>query len=314
MFICVSLNPAIDKRLLVERLSPGQVHRVRSVHAHAGGKSAHVAMSLRALGEKPHWVGPIGGATGNEVVAGLCSLGIQVCAFPVNKATRTNLEILEDHGRVTELLEPGDAYSADELNGFTKLCGEIFQSGAKGGVVIFSGSLPRGTNPVLYAQLISLARSFGHSKMLDTSGEPLKAALSAEPDLVKPNRSEAEALLGLNIASINEAKLAVQRILAMGARRVALSLGSEGMLYSAGRDQPILFAPALRLKIRSAVGCGDAALAGFARSLSAGADPEQTLKVAAACAAANCTADSPGAIRGEDVEKYLAEIRVEALR
>src|SRR5215467_7792463 len=107
MFICVSLNPAIDKRLVLDRLSPGQIHRVRSMYAHAGGKSAHVAMALRALGERPHWVGPSGGATGRDLVGGLEALGIQVHTFPVSKAIRTNLEILENDGRVTEILEPG---------------------------------------------------------------------------------------------------------------------------------------------------------------------------------------------------------------
>src|SRR5262250_585449 len=96
MFICVSLNPAIDKRLVVERLVPGKIHRVRSVEAHAGGKSAHVAMVLRALDETPHWIGPCGGATGTELASGLRSLGIETHPFPVRGTTRTNLEILDE--------------------------------------------------------------------------------------------------------------------------------------------------------------------------------------------------------------------------
>lgn len=313
MFICVSLNPAIDKRLVVDRLTPGQIHRVRSVQAHAGGKAAHVAMALRALGEKPHWIGPTGGATGREVVAGLRSIGIEVRDVAVAKTTRTNLEIVENDGRITEILEPGEACTAEEFAQLTRLCGEIFRRGGARGIVVFSGSLPKNANPDLYARLILLARCFGCTTMLDTSGEALRAGLTAEPDLVKPNRAEAEALLGLDVASLNEAKLAAQRILAAGARSVALSLGSGGLLYVPAKGALTFHAPALKLEARSTVGCGDAALAGFAHAYSAGAAPEETLRLAAGCASANCVADSPGAIRSDDVERFRSEVRLERL-
>jgi 1-phosphofructokinase family hexose kinase len=313
MFICVSLNPAIDKRLVVEWLAPGQIHRVRAVSAYAGGKAAHVALVLRALGERPHWVAPCGGAIGQEVSAGLRALGIEVHAFPVEKTTRTNLEILENDGRVTELLEPGEAYSAEELNGFEKLLAKLFEDAGKRGIAIFSGSLPSGVSTELYKRLISLARSFGCRTILDTSGEPLRVALSSMPDLVKPNREEAEKLLGEKIASVDDAAAAARRVVALGAGSVVLSLGQDGMLYCAGKDEPIQYAPALGLKTRSAVGCGDAALAGFSKSFSVGASGGESLRLAVACASANCVADTPGVVLAEDVEKYQREAAVRVL-
>ncbi len=313
MFICVSPNPAIDKRLVVERLIPGKINRVRRVQANAGGKSAHVAMVLRALGELTHWIGPSGGTTGTDLLSGLRALGIETHPISARGMTRTNLEILDDAGTVTEILEPGEQLSAAELTELENLCADMFKAGGENATVIFSGSLPSGASPDLYQRLVAQANSSGCRTLLDTSGEPLQGALAAEPFFIKPNRDEAEALLGKPIESLEAAADVLRQILTVGPRSVALSLGAEGMLYGSGKDAPIYFAPALSLATQSTVGCGDAALAGFARSFASDASPEEAIRLAAACGSANCVADSPGAVRASDVEKYLAEIQVERL-
>ena len=51
MIICVSANPAIDRRLRLGRLHAGAVNRATSVCAMTGGKAAHVAMAAAALGD-----------------------------------------------------------------------------------------------------------------------------------------------------------------------------------------------------------------------------------------------------------------------
>lgn len=311
MFICVSLNPAIDKRLVVDRLTPGKVHRVRSAQANPGGKSAHVAMVLRALGEEPHWMGPCGGNSGHELMEGLRSLGIHVHPFVTNKTTRTNLEILDDSGAATELLEPGEALSSGEVDGIANHCASVFETANRKGIVIFSGSLPPGVPPDFYQRLIQLAHSFGCRAMLDTSGDPLRHGLSARPFFVKPNREEAERLLGREIDSHDDMADALHRLLAMGAQSAALSLGLDGMLYCERQGGPVYYAPALSLKVRSAVGCGDAALAGFARSFASDSSGEEAVRLAVACAAANCIAKSAGAVRFSDVQRFQNEVQVQ---
>ena len=49
MFVCISVNPAMDKRIRLAKLLPGHVHRASDSEAAAGGKAVHVAMVLRAL-------------------------------------------------------------------------------------------------------------------------------------------------------------------------------------------------------------------------------------------------------------------------
>ncbi|HLK05885.1 MAG TPA: 1-phosphofructokinase family hexose kinase [Candidatus Acidoferrum sp.] len=314
MFLCVSANPAIDKRIVLPSLVPGEIHRARTVENFPGGKSTHVAMVLKALGEQPHWIGMCGGAAGEQVLSGLRSLGIEPHGVRVKSETRTNLEIIADSGAVTEIREPGGFVTPDEVGAFERECKNLFEQGAKSATIIFSGSLPPGAPTDLYARLIAVARSCGCRTMLDASGEALRVALHAQPDFVKPNREEAAGVLKRAIDCKDAAGRAVKDLISLGARSAAVSLGSEGMLYAPTANSSALFAPGVPLKPRSTVGCGDAALAGFAHSIAAGLSSEETLRMATACAAANCLADSPGAVRAEAIREFRAQICVETLR
>src|SRR6202007_575914 len=55
-YFCISLNPAIDTRLVLDELRPGQVNRAKEVQRASGGKAAHVAMALKGLGATPTWI------------------------------------------------------------------------------------------------------------------------------------------------------------------------------------------------------------------------------------------------------------------
>lgn len=313
MFICVSLNPAIDKRLTLESLSPGRVHRVRTVQHFPGGKAAHVAMVLRTLGAAPRWAGLCGGPTGEELIRGLTALGINVHPCHTRQPTRTNLEIIEDSGTVTEILEPGSAPSRSELSAFSKMCRGLFSSRPKQVSVIFSGSLPAGAPADLYARLTKLAQKSGARTFLDTSGDALRTGVSAHPDLVKVNRDEAAELLGITIDSLPAAVKAVGALLKLGARSAALTLGAQGLLFRHSDTSGVLFAEAPRLNPRSSVGSGDSALAGIAYALSCGTNAEDASRLAVACGAANCLAKSPGGARLPDIDRLKTDIRVRKL-
>jgi 1-phosphofructokinase family hexose kinase len=313
MFLCVSPNPAIDKRLIVPSLIRGQVNRVRAVQSSPGGKSVHVAMVLHTLGGKPRWIGPCGGVTGRELLVGLSSLGIQATPSPIHQPTRTNLEVVEDDGTVTEILEPGSAPSPSEWEEFESGCRNLFAEGCENASAIFSGSLPESVAPKLYPRLIARAREFGCKTFLDTSGEPLRLALDEKLSFVKPNREEVAQLLGKPVSSLSDAVSALRKLLSFGAESAALSLGSEGLLFCAGIDTPVLFAPVVPLQPRSTVGCGDSAMAGFVFGIASRCSPEDTIRLAAACGVANCLADSPGAARLSDIRDFQQQISVQTL-
>ena len=69
----------------------------------------------------------------------------------------------------------------------------------------------------------------------DTSGEPLRQALKAQPDFVKPNQEEAEWLSGRVIDGLGSAGNVLKAIIGEGAGAGAISLGSRDCFGSVRR-------------------------------------------------------------------------------
>jgi 1-phosphofructokinase family hexose kinase len=317
MLICVSANPAIDRRLRIRSLKKGCVNRALSATPYPGGKAVHVALAARALGEEVMWIGFLGGAAGEECERRLVELGIQVNVVRTESETRTNLEIVEDDGAITEILEPGGRVSDGDVERMLSLCRDVFAEYGAESQVALSGSLPPGSPTDLYAQMIRSAHAYGCRVLLDASGEALRRALGSAPDLVKPNSAEAESITGQPILEPRAAEEAARRLIAAGAHSAAISLGSAGLVWRNGSHLGALAAEPPLVEGRSAVGCGDATLAGFAVAYSRKLSDEETLRLAAACGTANCLAEAPGMIRPSDVERLVSEIpvrRVSALR
>jgi len=312
-FLCVGANPAIDKRARCAQFRLHGVNRLVDVAAEPGGKAAHVAMALRALGEQPVWLGFAGGGSGRELLAGLDALGIKTQVVETQQPTRTNLEVLDDAGMATEILEPGGHISSEELDHFRSSCHQAFAQ-MTGGYVLVSGSLPPGAPSDLYGELVRSARLAGCRTFVDTSGEALKSALEQKPDFVKPNREEGESLTGEAIADMPAARKTLSEFLARGARSVALSLGKEGLLWCSVENEHVVYAHHPTVEARSSVGSGDATVAGFASALARKFEPEATARWAAACGAANCLASSPGRIKLADVQRMAKAVRVETIR
>jgi 1-phosphofructokinase family hexose kinase len=310
MIICVSANPAIDRRLRIKNLKIGEVNRTESVKLFAGGKAAHVAMAARALGEEVVWIGFLSGATGDEIERQLSGLGIEVIAVRTSSATRINDEIIDESGRITEILEPGGSVSDEEVKKMYAVCEKVFADAPTNFQAVFSGSLPPNVSNDFYADLVLSAQENGGKTILDTSGEPFLSALEAAPDLIKPNCEEAEKAADLKIDNELTAISAARRLRERGARNVALSLGARGIVWLNGKNNSAILAVPPRVEVVSTVGCGDATVAGFAVAAQRRWSEEEGLRLAAACGAANCLAEWPGQINIQDVECLLPSVSV----
>ncbi len=313
-FFCVSLNPAIDTRLVVNGFVPGRVNRVSEVHRTPGGKAAHVAMALKGLGATPTWIGFSGGATGGELLAGLRLLEIATMPVSTCKASRVNLEILDTSGEVTEVLEPGGTITQSEWSDFLQVCVGAFQLAADKKIAVISGSLPPGVPTEACATLIGLARSADCLAFVDSSGLPLSKALAAGPDLVKVNREEAEFVTQVAIRDPISAAQAVRKLLDLGANSAAVSLGDRGIVGIRKHDQSAIHAWTTPVQGKSTVGCGDSALAGLAFAAATDGSLERSLALAVACGASNCLAALPGRIVREDVSRFEEGVQMERLQ
>jgi len=311
MLVCISANPAIDRRLRLENIAVGEVNRALSAQPFAGGKAAHVAMVAKSLGSDVMWVGFLGGAAGEECEAGLSALGIPLTVVRTETETRANLEIISSDGSVTEILEPGGAVSEGEVERLFATCRDIFAETDRGTQVALSGSLPPGAPADLYAELIRMAHSYGCRVLLDTSGEALRLGLQAAPDFVKPNRDEASDFAGREIPNAQAAIEVAQKFFEARAQSVAISLGADGIVWQKTRNTDPLISRPPAIEYCSSVGCGDAALAGFAVAHERGLADYEAVGLAVACGTANCLAAAPGQVDCRDVFRLAGEVRIE---
>jgi 1-phosphofructokinase family hexose kinase len=310
-FFCVSLNPAIDTRLVLNEFQIGRVNRASEAHRTPGGKAAHVAMALQALGANPTWIGFSGGATGNELLEGFRRLRIEAVSVPMAHDTRVNLEIVDTRGTVTEILEPGGTIAPSEWREFQKTCAKEFKRSAEKKIVLISGSQPPGVPAEASAVLLNLAQSSGCLVFLDASGSPLSEALAAGPDFVKINGEEAQGVAGIAVNDPASAGQVVRKLLERGAKSAAISLGDRGIVAIRQHDEPAVHAWTAPLGTKSTVGCGDSAFAGFAFATASNLSFERSLALAVACGAANCLAPLPARIKREDVSRFKQGVRVE---
>ena len=311
MLVCISANPAIDRRLRLQNIAVGEVNRALSAEPFPGGKAAHVAMVAKSLGSDVMWVGFLGGAAGEECESRLSALGVPLTVVRTQTETRANLEIISSDGKVTEILEPGGAVTEGEVERLFATCRDIFAETDRGTQVALSGSLPPGAPADLYADLIRMAHLYGCRVLLDTSGEALRLGLEAAPDFVKPNRNEASDFAGQPIPDAHAAAELAQRFFAAHAQSVAISLGADGIVWQKSVNSDPLISHLPPVECYSTVGCGDAALAGFAVAFERGLADEDALSLAVACGTANCLADAPGQIDCRDVFRVARDVRVE---
>jgi 6-phosphofructokinase 2 len=282
-----SLNPAVDVSVVVPELIP--VHKIRASAAtrEAGGGGVNVARLLQRFGAEVECVLAIGGASGAEVYEALDSLDITVSVLPVVGATRESIQI---HDTAADL-RYRVTLDGPQLVGTPAEIAHDMRTGRVPDVNVFSGSLPPGSPPSTYAELSSVHPSA--FTIVDTSGPALAASVSGSVDLIKPSLRELESLAGRDISDAAELAKALTAVLddheQLGS--VLTSLGGAGAVLGQ-RGEPILRFEAPNAQVVSAVGAGDAMVAGVAWGMSRGDDVVTACRLGVA--AGTATVATPG--------------------
>jgi 1-phosphofructokinase family hexose kinase len=306
LVLTVTPNAALDKTYLLDRFTIDRVHRPREVRALAGGKGVNVARTMRTLGGNAVATGFLGGNTGRDVRENLATDGIPDAFVEVVGETRLCLAIIDTSARTqTEINENGPDVSAASQERFRARFESLL---AEAAWVAFCGSLPPGVPPEFYRDLIALAREHGVRTALDASGDALRLGMEAAPDLVKPNAVEVSVLLGRDIETVGEAADAGRELLEMGVGIAAITLGRCGAV--AVDQAGAWYAEPPQVEFQSAVGSGDAFLAGLLHTLEEGRLSENALRWATAAGAANAKTYGAGVVSKPAVEEIAARVVV----
>ena len=265
MIVTLTLNPSLDRTIEVAELRRGAMVRATATRLDPGGKGVNVARALAAHGIPACAVLPAGGPEGAQLTGMLRQEGIDVCAVPVAAPTRSNVSVVEPDGTVTKINEPGGTLTAEELD---KIVSAVLSVTGGADWVVACGSLPPGTPAEFYPRL---GRLLPVRFAVDTSGPALAAAVTCGPALIKPNRGELAALVGYPIETVADAVRAATEVRSAGVDVVLASLGADGAVLVDGQGVRHGESPVDRR--RSAVGAGDAMLAGYLAAGVTGADP-----------------------------------------
>lgn len=287
MIVTLTPNPSIDRTVGFRELRRGSVNRASSSRVDAGGKGVNVSRALTAQGAGTIAVLPEGGPEGSLMATLLDDAGVTRRGVPISESVRLNVTAVEPDGTTTKLNEPGPHLDEGQVRALLAAVATSVEGAPGGAWVVGCGSLPPGAPVDLYARLARSARDAGALVAVDTSGAPLRPAVEAGPDLVKPNRLELEELVGADLRTLGAVIDAARDLVTGGVGTVVVSLGRDGAVVvdaeSATHAVATIGTP------RSTVGAGDCLLAGLLHDLSAGRTAAEALRTGVLWGAAAVT-------------------------
>jgi ribokinase len=136
---------------------------------------------------------------------------------------------------------------------------------------------------------LGIARAAGVATVFNPApAAPVEAAVYPLCDFVVPNETEAAALTGLRLDSLDDARRAGDALLAKGAGTALITLGEKGALFHA-RDRSLLVPAVNAGPVVETTGAGDAFVGGFAAALARGNDPLAATRFGCAVAGISVT-------------------------
>ena len=228
-----------------------------------GGKGANQAVAARLCGSEVFMVARVGDDLfGPSTIKNFEKLGID--ATHVRQVSGVSSGVapifVEPSGQnriivvkgANEALKPPDVdAAADTLK--------------KANCIVLQFEIPLET--VYYT--IKFARNNGIRCILNPApAQPVDLNALAGLDYFVPNEHEAEAIAGMPVRNLEDAKRCAGKLLASGIRRVIITLGSNGSLLAA--SDGMTHVPAFDVKTLDSTGAGDAFIGSFATFLGEG--------------------------------------------
>ena len=306
MIFTLTLNPAMDKTVVIENFAPGGVNRIKTLRVDVGGKGINVSKCLKSLGCDTTAAAFWGGAAGQRGIGFLRENGIGALSVEVAEDTRTNLKIIDPvRHENTDINEPGPTVTAENLAELTE---KLDAAIVPGDILILSGSIPKGCESSIYRDLITRYQGKGAKVYLDADGENFRLGITAAPALIKPNIDELNRHLGAQLKEVPEIAAAAKEFLKLGIAEVVISLGADGALLV--KEGLCLKAEGLKVPVQSTVGAGDSMVAALACGAEKGLSDEQRLKLAIAISAASVMCSGTQAPERETIETLYRQVKI----
>lgn len=315
MILTLTANPSHDRTVVLGgALERGAVIRADSVTSQAGGKGVNIARACVSAAVPAVAVLPA--AKDDPFVLELLAAGIDCRPVHHDGGLRVNITITEPDGTTTKLNSPGPELTADVRR---ELGEALRRRAAAADWVVLAGSLPPGTPPEWYADLVVMLRASGARVAVDTSDEPLRSLVSrlpeAAPQLMKPNGEELASFTGDDPDRLESdpaaAAKAARTLVESGVETVLATLGARGAVLVTASGA--WWAEPLPVTVVSTVGAGDSSLFGYLLGEIQGRPAPERLALAVAYGSAaaglpGTTIPQPHQVRPELVSVHALDI------
>ena len=248
----------------------------------SGGKGANQAVAAARLGAQVSMIGCVGNDAYGEALRGAL-LAEQIdcqAVSTIDGSSGVALIVVDDSSQNTIVIVPGanGALTAEAIDRFDSVI-------RAADVLICQLEVPDAS----VGHALKRGRELGKTVILNPApaSRPLPADWYASIDYLIPNESEASALSGLSVDSLESAQAAATRLIALGAGKVIITLGAQGSLFADG--QRFEHFPAPVVKAVDTTAAGDTFVGGFAAALAAGQDEVQAIRFGQVAAALSVT-------------------------
>ncbi|KPG98846.1 ribokinase [Pseudomonas sp. RIT-PI-r] len=248
----------------------------------SGGKGANQAVAAARLGAQVAMVGCVGNDDyGVQLRDALLAEQVDCQAVSaVEDSSGVALIVVDDNSQNAIVIVAGanGAMTPAVIDRFDA----VLQAAD---VVICQLEIPDAT----VGHALKRARALGKTVILNPApaSRPLPADWFAAIDYLIPNESEATALSGLTVDSLQTAENAASHLIALGAGKVIITLGAEGSLFASGKGFEHF--PAPKVKAVDTTAAGDTFVGGFAAALAGGKSEAEAIRYGQIAAALSVT-------------------------
>jgi 1-phosphofructokinase family hexose kinase len=306
--LCITPSPAIDRTAHVARIVAGEILRPLELVALPGGKGVNAARAAARLGGRVMTTGIAGGHAGRWIVETLAAEGLDPHWAPAAAESRTTYVTVDRRGSAVIVYERPSPASDEEFAAFLQLLEDDLLPVC--GRAVLAGSVPAGMEASGHAAIVEACRRAERPLLVDASGQGLRVALTAAPDVVKVGREEVieAGLLGPGASSLEAAVALADH----GASLAIVTDGAHAVMAADADHTWRVDVP--QVEAVNAVGSGDSFNAAFSLALMEDSTLETALARGVAAGAANALALGAAMLDPLEARRLEGEVKVHVER
>ncbi len=304
MILTITPNPLLDYQIFGDFSEDCKGTRVKQMPFTVGGKGINVARMLKTLGRPALALTFAGGGTGARMIAGLRQQSIPGRFVNVEAETRIGINLFApEKGKHHWWMEDGEELLESEILAMLAL---IKTEAERASIVAMSGTVPGRQNRDFYLRVLEALDGFKGEIFLDARGEPLKSACRHGGFFLKHNREEALETFGIDPFDLACRGDFFRELIKWRIWGAMITDGKRNVILWDGKSL-FEFLPAPAREV-SAVGCGDATLAGLIYGRRQGLGIFESAMLGLAAGAADAEKAGPCAADYEEIKNKIPQV------